>query len=78
MSIGLPLLFIAIGGIGLPGGAVYLRTSWMTKWRRTSVALAGAIANVILAVLLLVLTAVFADSNHSSSGPGWRFWASLR
>ncbi len=30
MSIALPLLFIAIGGIGLPGGAVYVRTSWMT------------------------------------------------
>ena len=26
LSLGLPLLFIALGGIGLPGGAVYVRT----------------------------------------------------
>ncbi len=31
LSIGLPLLFIALGGIGLPGGAVYLRTGFMTS-----------------------------------------------
>src|SRR5512139_4306787 len=30
LSIGLPLLFIALGGIGLPGGAVYVRTGFMT------------------------------------------------
>ena len=26
LSLGLPVLFIALGGIGLPGGAVYVRT----------------------------------------------------
>ena len=31
LSLGLPVLFIALGGIGLPGGAVYVRTSFMTK-----------------------------------------------
>ena len=30
LSLGLPMLFIALGGIGLPGAAVYLRTSFMT------------------------------------------------
>ena len=79
MSIGLPLLFIAIGGIGLPGGAVYVRTSWMTPWRRTTVALAGAIANATLAVLLLALTAVFAaDSNHLVFWSGMAFLGFLQ
>ena len=31
LSIVLPVLIIAIGGIGLPGGAVWVRTSFMTK-----------------------------------------------
>ena len=62
LSLGLPLVFIALGGIGLPGGAVYVRTSWMTPRRRTVVALAGAAVNATLAVILLVVTAAFADA----------------
>ncbi len=31
LSIVLPVVIIAIGGIGLPGGAVWVRTSFMTK-----------------------------------------------
>ncbi len=71
LSLGLPLIFIALGGIGLPGGAVYVRTSWMTPRRRTVVALAGAIVNAALAVVLLVVTAVFADLDHLV------FWAGV-
>ncbi len=78
LSLGLPLVFIALGGIGLPGGAVYVRTSWMTPRRRTTVALAGAAVNAALAVVLLVVTALFADMSHGRSGPGWPFWASCR
>jgi Zn-dependent protease len=71
LSIGLPLLFIALGGIGLPGGAVYVRTSWMTPWRRTIVALAGAFANIVLAVLLLVLVHALFEPGHAV------FWAGV-
>jgi Zn-dependent protease len=71
LSLGLPLLFIALGGIGLPGGAVYVRTSWMTPRRRTLVALAGAIMNAALAVVLLVLTRLFANYDH------WVFWSGM-
>ncbi len=71
LSLGLPLLFIALGGIGLPGGAVYVRTSWMTPWRRTVVALAGAAVNAMCAVVLLALTALFADRDHVV------FWSGL-
>ena len=53
LSLGLPLLFIALGGIGLPGGAVYVRTGLMTTRQRTMVSLAGPFANLVLAVLLL-------------------------
>lgn len=53
LSIALPLLFIALGGIGLPGGAVWVRTGAMAAWQRTAVSLAGPSVNLILAVLLL-------------------------
>ena len=49
LSLGLPLLFIALGGIGFPGGAVYVRTSWMTARQKTLVRLAGPAANLALA-----------------------------
>ena len=41
LSLADPILFIALGGIGLPGGAVYVRTSFMTKRQKTIVSLAG-------------------------------------
>ncbi len=71
LSLGLPLLFIALGGIGLPGGAVYVRTSWMTPRQRTQVSLAGPLANAVLAVLLLAATASFYDPAHGV------FWAGM-
>ena len=71
LSLGLPVLFIALGGIGLPGGAVYVRTSFMTKRQKTLVSLAGPAVNVVFAVLLLVLTRLLYDPAHSV------FWAGV-
>ena len=71
LSLGLPALAIALGGIGLPGGAVYVRTSWMTKRQKTLVSLAGPFTNLIFAVLLLLLTRVLSDQAHAI------FWAGV-
>jgi Zn-dependent protease len=71
LSLGLPLLFIALGGIGLPGGAVYLRTGFMTPRQRTLVNLAGPFANFVLAVVLLAATRVFFEPEHEV------FWAAV-
>ncbi|WP_197377111.1 site-2 protease family protein [Mycolicibacterium baixiangningiae] len=71
LSLGLPVLFIALGGIGLPGGAVYLRTSWMTPRQKTLVSLAGPSANLLLAIVLLGLTRLLYDPAHGV------FWAAL-
>jgi len=71
LSLGLPVLFIALGGIGFPGGAVYLRTAFMTARQRTLVSLAGPAANAMLAVLLLGLTRLFYDPAHTV------FWAGM-
>lgn len=71
LSLGLPLLFIALGGIGLPGGAVYLRTGFMTPRQRTIVNLAGPFANLVLAIVLLAATRLFFSFEHTV------FWAGV-
>jgi Zn-dependent protease len=71
LSIGLPLLFIALGGIGLPGGAVYVRTGFMTPRQQSIVSLAGPFANLVLAVLLLGATRLFGGPDHEV------FWAGV-
>jgi len=64
LSLGLPILITVLGGIGLPGAAVYLRTSFMTATQRTLVSLAGPAANVLLAVLLFAATRFYFDPAH--------------
>lgn len=71
LSLGLPLLFIALGGIGLPGGAVYLRTGFMTPRQRTLVSLAGPFANLVLGMALLLAARSFFDLQHLA------FWGAV-
>jgi Zn-dependent protease len=71
LSLGLPLLFIALGGIGLPGGAVYVRTAFMTPRQRTLVSLAGPAANLVLAIVLLAAVRAFYDPGHGI------FWSAV-
>ncbi|WP_025736938.1 site-2 protease family protein [Mycobacterium genavense] len=71
LSLLLPMVFIALGVIGLPGAAIYVRTWFMSPTRRTLVSLAGPAANLLLAVLLLTLTRLFFDPEH------WVLWAGV-
>ncbi len=71
LSLGFPVLITLLGGIGLPGGAVWVRTSFMTKWQKTIVSLAGPFMNVLLAVVLLVSTRLLYDPGHKV------FWAGM-
>lgn len=48
LSFGLPLLFILMGGIGLPGGAVLLNRGVLSDRRASIVALAGPFTNLII------------------------------
>src|SRR5512142_1834023 len=58
-SLLLPLLFLVMGGIGLPGGAVYIET-WRLRSRlwKSAVSLAGPAANLILAIVLGIIMQV--------------------
>lgn len=72
-SLLLPLLFLVMGGIGLPGGAVYIET-WRLRSRgwRTAVSLAGPFSNLIVAILLgLILR--FGPVTSSGVWPGLAF-----
>lgn len=79
LSIGLPIAFIALGGFGLPGGAVYVRPGLFGPAVQRRISLAGPAVNVALAVLLLVIVRVFAEgSTHAAFWCGLSFLAFLQ
>lgn len=77
-SIVLPLLFLLVGGIGLPGGAVYIET-WRLRSRRwvSAVSLAGPAANLLLAIVLGIVLSV-APVDQNGIWPGLAFLAFLQ
>jgi Zn-dependent protease len=77
-SILVPIAITAIGGIGLPGAAVYVQTSSMSTKQRTLVSLAGPAANLLLAVLLLEVTNLFFDPRHPVLWAGVAFLGFLQ
>lgn len=53
LSLIMPLFFLLIGGIALPGGAVYINHNKLrNRWWKSAVSLAGPLSNIILTVLL--------------------------
>jgi Zn-dependent protease len=77
-SIVLPVVFLLLGGIGLPGGAVYIET-WRLRSRRweAAVSLAGPTANLILAILLGIVLNILPVSS-SGIWPGLAFLALMQ
>ncbi|HEX7540863.1 MAG TPA: site-2 protease family protein [Anaerolineales bacterium] len=74
-SIVLPVVFLLLGGIGLPGGAVYIET-WRLRSKRweSAVSLAGPAANLVLAILLAIVLN-FLPVISSGIWPGLAFLA---
>jgi Zn-dependent protease len=70
-SILLPMIFLLLGGIGLPGGAVYIET-WRLRSKRweSAVSLAGPAANLVLAVVLAIIL-------HFAPAPAGGLWPGL-
>ena len=77
-SLLMPILFLLAGGIGLPGGAVYIER-WRLRGPRweTAVSLAGPLSNAFLA-LTLGLILRFTPVANSIFGPGLAFLAWLQ
>lgn len=72
-SIVLPLLFLFMGGIGLPGGAVYIeRWRIRNRYWLSAMSLAGPFSNLVCAMVLgLILR--FSDVTESGIWPGISF-----
>ena len=72
-SIVLPLLFLFMGGIGLPGGAVYIeRWRIRNRYWLSAMSLAGPFSNLVFAIILgLILR--FSDVTESGIWPGVSF-----
>ncbi|HEV2781353.1 MAG TPA: site-2 protease family protein [Actinophytocola sp.] len=63
LSLLLPLIFLAIGGIPLPGGAVWINHYALRSKRVESmVSLAGPLSNLVIGVLLIISVEVFQPS----------------
>lgn len=73
LSIGLPVLFLLLGGIGLPGGAVWIdRHAIRSKVAESLVSLAGPGVNVAFTILLSLPFALGANTFEHTD-----FWAGL-
>ena len=72
-SIVLPLLFLVLGGIGLPGGAVYIERGLIRNRPMLSLmSLAGPMANLLVAIVLGFILR-FSSSIDPSLLPGLSF-----
>ncbi|REE98600.1 site-2 protease family protein [Thermomonospora umbrina] len=72
LSFALPVLFILLGGIGLPGGAVWIdRGSIPGKIRHSLVSAAGPLSNLAFAAVLAVVYTSLLDDQHGL------FWSAL-
>jgi Zn-dependent protease len=76
LSIILPVLILLMGGIGLPGGAVYVnKDSIWDRRMRSLVSAAGPIATAVFAVVMLI---PFSVGIVSSEGlPHRAFWSGM-
>jgi Zn-dependent protease len=77
-SLLLPLIFLILGGIGLPGGAVYIE-KWRLRSKRweSAVSLAGPASNLLLAIIL-ALVLQFRPASSGGIWPALAFLALLQ
>jgi len=69
-SIFVPLVFLLLGGIGLPGGAVYIDARRLrSRWWACAVALAGPAANLAIAGVLVLVLSTGAMARNAAAPP---------
>jgi len=79
LSFLIPVVFILLGGIGLPGGAVWIdRHVIQGRLRHSLISAAGPLSNAIFAVMLAVLYKNFAHQDHGVFWLGVAFLAFLQ
>ncbi|TDD36866.1 site-2 protease family protein [Actinomadura sp. KC06] len=79
LSFVIPVVFILLGGIGLPGGAVWIdRHVIPGRIRHSLISAAGPLSNAMFAVMLAVLYKNFAHQDHGVFWLGVAFLAFLQ
>jgi Zn-dependent protease len=80
LSLLLPLFFLLLGGIGFPGGAVWVdHNALRSKNMQSLVSLAGPVTNFLIFVLMSVpFLTDFATTAHATFWAGWAFLAFLQ
>jgi Zn-dependent protease len=80
LSFVLPVLFLLLGGIGLPGGAVYIdRGAIRGRLRHSLISAAGPLANLVFAIVLgVILTNLATTLDHALFWSGLAFLAFLQ
>ena len=70
LSVVMPMIFLLLGRIGLPGGAVYInRGAYQGKWRHSFVSGIGPLVNLVLALALIAVI------SRNGTGTAPRRWA---
>lgn len=76
-SVLMPMLFLVMGGLGLPGGAVYVNDSRLyNKYWSIGMSLAGPAANLLLAIVIAIALQ-FDVVRHNPVAPALAFLALL-
>lgn len=80
LSLLLPVVYLVIGGIGLPGGAVWIDHRHISaRWKDTAISLAGPAVNVVFALALIAPFAAGVDVlDHPAFWSGVAFLAFLQ
>ena len=78
MSIIFPIIFLILGGIPLPGGAVYINRAALRKpWMESAVSAAGPFMTLIFGLILLLPYLLTFKFNLVNLGGEIGFWAAL-
>jgi Zn-dependent protease len=78
LSIVLPIIVVIIGGIGLPGGAVWIDHRHINSRAKDSlISATGPLANIVLALLCAVPFLALDSSTMVPTDPHYDFWAAL-
>jgi Zn-dependent protease len=79
LTVILPLIFLVMGGLPLPGGAVQIETSRLrNRFRDALVSAAGPAVNIAAAVILLFVVSAFGPWGiFTLSEPQAAFWSAL-
>ena len=79
LSIILPIFYLAIGGLPLPGGAVLVnRAAARSKWQASLISAAGPLMNMLFGGLAMLAIAIAVPTDAAwDNSPHQPFWAAL-